>query len=665
MTDTTVPGTGNTNGAGAFDEVELATLSALADVFVPSVRPPAGAPESSAAFWARRASDTTAPARVAAQLPELLTHEELTDLRRLLRVLRGAGIGRLPQSAAAGVLTALRADDDAREGLEGLRQLTMMAYYGGVEPDGTNPNWSQFGYAGPPPVTDTTPPLPLTHPQGDDPVITADVVVVGSGSGGGVVAATLAAGGLDVVVLEAGAPHAAQDFPGDEASALRRLYWRGGLVTTEDENVLLLAGNTLGGGSTVNWSNCVAPPEHVLAEWADLGLEGVDTPEFADHLAAVAQRMGVTDAHTNLNGENERLRDGAKALGWDWGLAARNVDPEAEDDRATGMTGFGDRAGGKQGGLLAWLPDAVASGARVVAGCRAHRVVTRDGRAVGVEATLTRPDGTRAPLLVRAPRVVLACGALETPALLLRSGIGGPAVGQHLRLHPVPIVPGVYDEPQNTWWGPPQGVVVHERSIVAEGHGYLLETPQWSPGLTGASIGWPSARDHKVIMGRFDHMATFLAVTRERGGGSVTLDEHGEGVVRYPLDDPFDRWLLAEAVRDLVRLHVAAGAAAVVDLVPGRDVWRPGRDVEAFADRLAAKPFGKDGRPLFSAHQMGTARIGSDPTTSVADADGQLHDTAGVWIGDTSAFPTAVGSNPMLTCMALAHRTAARILAED
>ena len=61
---------------------------------------------------------------------------------------------------------------------------------------------------------------------------------------------------------------------------------------------------------------------------------------------------------------------------------------------------------------------------------------------------------------------------------------------------------------------------------------------------------------------------------------------------------------------------------------------------------------------------MGSCRMGDDPQTSVAGPWGELHDTKGVWIGDGSAFPTSSGTNPMVSIMALAHRTAEAI-AED
>ncbi len=647
-------------------QLDTNTLAALCDVFVPAVRPPSGAPPE---FFALTATGTGTADRVAAMLPTMLDEQELTDLGTLLTVLRRAGVGRIPHAAAQALLATLsRVDADAAQGIDDLRQLTMAVHYGGVDATGGNPTWSTLGYPGPPTVARREGPrLPVLTPDTDarSLELEADAVVVGSGAGGGVIAATLAAAGRSVVIVEAGGANEETDFPSDEIGALQRMYWRGGLVTTDDGNVVLLAGATLGGGTTVNWSNCVPPPAHVRADWQDEhGLDGVAGDEFDGHLRAVAERIGVTDAATTTNGPNQRLLEGAKALGWSAHLTERNVDPALEDDHATGATGFGDITGAKQGSLRTWLQDAAAADARILTDTEVERVLVEDGRAAGVEGWWTH-DGRRVRVTVRAATVVVAAGALETPAVLLRSGIGGPAVGRHLRLHPVPVIHGVYDEPQDGWSGPPQGLVVDERSASFEGHGYLIEGPHWHPGLTAAALRWTDARDARVVMSRFGSMAPFIAVTRERGAGRVTLDANGVGVVEHPLDDPLDQQVLQQAVRDLIRLHAAAGARTILDFAPGRRIWRRGDAIEPFADACAAVPLGKGGRPPFSAHQMGSARMGSDPRTSVADPSGQLHDTPGVWIGDASAFPTAVGSNPMLTVMALAHRTADRILRDE
>jgi hypothetical protein len=300
--------------------------------------------------------------------------------------------------------------------------------------------------------------------------------VVGSGAGGGDIAGELAGAGLDVVVLEAGGHAEEADFPADELSALRELYWRGGLNLTEDGNVAILAGATLGGGSTINWQNCVRPPELVRSRWAtEHGLAGLEGADFDAHLDAVLDRISATSDCTDLNGVNQVLADAAEGLAWSWRRAVRNTDPASYSPETAGHVGFGDRTGSKQGTLRTYLTDAAVAGARIV--CRAHmnRLLLDHGHTAGVVAELRLPTGAR-ELTVRADTVVIAAGALETPAILLRSGVGGPAVGQHLRLHPVPMITGLYDHDLKALWGPPQATIVDEHRAAVSDHGCLVET---------------------------------------------------------------------------------------------------------------------------------------------------------------------------------------------
>ncbi|MFA9444579.1 GMC family oxidoreductase N-terminal domain-containing protein [Egicoccus sp. AB-alg6-2] len=649
------------------DDRRRRILAALADTFAPAVRPPAAQAGDPHGFWARRATDLDLVPALVGRLEELLVEEELQELGRLLDVLRGIGFPRLPQAARETVLKGLAATSaDARQGLDGLRALVFQLFYGHVGADGHNPNWAQLSYPGPPAVEPPprqlatwSPPAGVTEHR-----MSADVVVVGSGAGGGVVAGELAAAGLAVVVLEAGGHFEAPDFPADELGALQQLYWRGGLHLTADGNVAILAGATLGGGTTVNWLNCVRPPRDVRRQWADEhGLAGVDGQDFDIHLDAVLQRISANADCTDLNGVNEKLAAGASALGLRWEKATRNTDPATYDAAAAGHVGYGDRTGSKQSTTATYLRDAEANGARIVCRSRAQRILTRHGAAVGVEAVVRRPGRPPLHLTVDAPQVVVAGGALETPALLLRSAIGGPAVGRHLRLHPVPMVVGLYDEELRAWWGAPQATIVTGHRAVVDGFGYLIETAHLHPSISGAVVPWRSGRQHKLLMGRYAGTAPFLAVTRDHGSGSVTVDDQGEAVVHYPLSDPVDIEVRRHALRTLVELHAAAGASVVFDTHRSLAMWRRGEDLDAFRRQAQEAGEGAGGRVMFSAHQMGSARMGTDPTTSVASPTGELHDTRGVWIGDTSAFPTAVGSNPMLTCMALARRTAHAIRA--
>jgi choline dehydrogenase-like flavoprotein len=163
-------------------------------------------------------------------------------------------------------------------------------------------------------------------------------------------------------------------------------------------------------------------------------------------------------------------------------------------------------------------------------------------------------------------------------------------------------------------------------------------------------------------MSRFRHGGSFIALLRDRGHGRVTIDEAGNAVPWYALTDELDVRHTHRGIEAQVRLHEAAGAQQILAAAVGAPTWRWGDDLDAFIEKVKRIPLRAGGWRLFSAHQMGSCRMGSDPSTSVAGPWGELHDVGGVWIGDASAFPTASGVNPMITNMALAHRNAQAII---
>jgi choline dehydrogenase-like flavoprotein len=266
---------------------------------------------------------------------------------------------------------------------------------------------------------------------------------------------------------------------------------------------------------------------------------------------------------------------------------------------------------------------------------------------------------------VRAPHVVVACGSLESPALLLRSGLGGAAAGNYLRLHPANATIGVYSEDQKAWWGAPQSGLSHEfENPDGSGYGFLVEGAQYAPAIGASATPWTSAAEHKERMSDFKYGATLVSITRDRGHGRIEIDANGEAVPWYPMDNEDDIRRSRHGVEAQARIHHAAGAKAIFSLAAGLPSWRYGDDFEAFIERCWRVPQRAGGQRLFTAHQMGSCRMGNDPSTSVANPWGELHDVRGVWIGDASAFPTPSGTNPMVSIMALAHRTAEALAAE-
>jgi choline dehydrogenase-like flavoprotein len=398
----------------------------------------------------------------------------------------------------------------------------------------------------------------------------------------------------------------------------------------------------------------------VREQWArDHGLEGVDGPEYDAHLDAVLGRIGATDKASDLNGPQQKMKDGCENSGWDFRLVVRNVDLGKYSPEASGYLGFGDPSGAKNSTAETFLRDAADNDADILVRTRAQRVLVENGQAVGVEALYADPEsGRSARVVVRAPNVVVACGALETPALLVRSQIGGPAVGDYLRLHPALAIFGAYGEDLRAWWGAPHAGLSHQFENIEDGYGFLIEGAQYTTGVGGTATPWLGGEHHKELMARFKHGATFIMLLRDHGHGRVAVDANGEAAPFYSLEDPLDLEHTRIAIEQIIRLHHAAGAQEIMSLAGRLPHWRRGDNLERFIERARRVPQRAGGQRLFSAHQMGTARMGSDPQTSVANPFGELHDVKGVWIGDGSAFPTASGTNPMVTIMALARRTA-------
>ena len=186
---------------------------------------------------------------------------------------------------------------------------------------------------------------------------------------------------------------------------------------------------------------------------------------------------------------------------------------------------------------------------------------------------------------------------------------------------------------------------------------------QYTTAIGGSAVPFTDGAAHKRQMSNFRHGVSYIALLRDRGHGRVTIDRAGMAVPAYSLTDELDVRNTHRGIEALARLHEAAGAQQILPLAARAPSWRWGDDLGEFVADVTRIPLRAGGWTLFSAHQMGSCRRGTDPSTSVADTWGELHDVKGVWIGDGSAFPSASGTNPMITIMALARRNAQAIAA--
>jgi choline dehydrogenase-like flavoprotein len=563
-----------------------------------------------------------------------------------------------------------------RQGVAALKGLAALAHYGHDEDA-----WAEVGYRGPwlgrnevpvlaapdlrdpPPVE--RPPRPPAAPGlapgvtpgrhgGADLRIRAQVCVVGTGAGGAAALAHLAERGIDAVAVEAGGYATAADFTQRETEMLPLLYQQAGLRSTADKAVAILQGRGVGGSTLHNTGLVYPTPAGILRRWRHEHGFAASDEEMAARLDAVVRALhAVPIPETRINANNAVLRRGAEALGWRYRVAMHN----RAECSACGYCMLGCAYNRKYNAALTYLPRAVAAGARILADAPVARIegaagarrvvcVLRDGAG--------KPTGRRA--VVEAPVVMVAAGALDTPALLLRSGLGNDRVGRGLRLHPAPLVSAVFPEPVVAWRGLPQAVLLEEFATFADvGRGGWLGVPSASnwPGLS-AAVEPAIGAAHRDRMRELPHRAAAAVLLHDETEGRVTVSRDGRPVARYWPGTP-DVAELRGGIGALARLYLAAGAERVY--LPHADAppVRHEGEIDAALARVTPR---KHRFAISSVHPQGSCALGDSPRRSATNPRGEIHGAPGVYVADASLFPTSVGVPPQATVMALAGMVA-------
>jgi len=620
------------------DARRLATLRTIAATFAP-----VDARIEPVTFWAEQAVDSLSPGRRA----------EFCQLLDLLALPM-----RLGDPARAKVLRALADSPVAklRAGFATLKRLLLFLSYAESEPGSDNPTWARIGYPGPRSDRGADDVALAYATARDGETVTADVVVIGSGAGGGVAAASFARAGKTVVVLEAGSAFDARRVTQRETS-IADLYLDRGLTATDDVGIAILAGATVGGGTTVNWCTSFRLPERIATEWAtEANLPNLPD-ELAPHYAQLESELGLAPIAKH-NANNRVILDGTSVLGVHGGEMPRNAPSDCGE--GCGYCGLGCAYGKKRSTARAFLPDVAESGGAIYAGAFARAIRFRGTRATGVtvEQTVARGDVRR--FTVGADSVVVAAGSLRSPGILARSGVSSPALGRRLFLHPVSAVFTEFDRDIVAYEGPMQSAYSDAYNYRSGNYGPKIEVAPTHPGLAANALPWESREKHADAMNVARRSATLIAVTRDRDPGNIDLDD--EAQIRYRVS-PFDGENLLAGIVGMAEIAFAAGAVRISTLHNKpirieRAQWSSARR-EQLAHELRKIGVASNKQIFFSAHQMGTCRLGSDKNLSVVDPTGKVWGYDNLIVADASLFPMASGVNPMLTIMAMASRVCA------
>lgn len=499
-----------------------------------------------------------------------------------------------------------------------------------------------------------------------DQTLEADVVIVGTGAGGGVTAETLARAGLKVILLEEGPLKSTRDFRMREAEAYPALYQESAARQTKDKGISILQGRSVGGSTTVNWTSSFRTPADTLKYWqTQFGLKDFTVEQLQPWFEMMERRLHIQDWNTAPNANNLVLKTGAEKLGISWGHIRRNINGCWN----LGYCGMGCPTNAKQSMLITTVPTAMDLGATLLYRVRAEKLLLQGDRVQGVEcrtmdAAGVAPGSVR--LTLRARHVVLAAGAIGSPAILLRSDTPDPhqLLGTRTFLHPTTISMAVMPDKVEPFNGAPQSLYsdhfLHTQPVDGP-IGFKMEVPPIHP-ILGAINIMQIGQQHAQYIQQLPYVNAIISLLRDgfhpdSVGGKVELRKDGTPLLDYPISD-----YVWEGVRRALKINgemqFAAGAKMVM---PAHDQSRPYYSVAELHAALDRLPMQILRARVVSAHVMGGCRMGSDEKNAVIDPDGRHYQLHNLHVIDGSMFPTSIGANPQLSIYGIAARNAAKL----
>lgn len=463
-----------------------------------------------------------------------------------------------------------------------------------------------------------------------------DVAIIGSGAGGAVLAYALSLKGMSVVVIEQGKREDPTTFAHEEAVQFPRLYKHGGLQTTVDRNLVIAQGATVGGSTVVNnaiWLR--ADLDYVLPRWEQVGAH-VEQTDLENAYATLERWLHVEPLPPiRANRGTEPFLTGARALGLEAGLLNHNRNTCI----ACGWCNYGCRYNRKTSALVTFIPWAEQRGATILDRCLNARVLTRGDRATGVRFVRNGQEEE-----VVADRVVVACGAIGSSALLLQSGITlGGRVGIGFHAFAGVHVTAEFAEPLDSF----DGIALCAYVKPALTDEYILENYFSPPGVFSMVVGgWFT--DHFERMLRYRYFAQAGVQIPTAPTGRISIGRKGDVQIHFALSEP-EVDTVRRGVKALGEVFFAGGAIRVLPATYGRiEFARP-----AELDQLPKLCPGPDDFSLGTAHPQGGNLMHEDPKRGVVGLDRRVKGFANLFVSDSSVFPVNIRANCQATVMAM------------
>lgn len=483
--------------------------------------------------------------------------------------------------------------------------------------------------------------------------LTCDAVIVGSGSGGGVMADRLTAAGMDVIVLEEGGYFTNKDYTRDVHASLIRMYRDGGAsLMVGNPSIAFSEGRCVGGSTVMNGGMTYRTPERVMSRWQyEAGLSWMNPKEMDPYFSWVEESIHAAHQHPDSIGLGDQMwKQAAESLGMTVTANKRNQ----KDCMGSNICILGCPDNRRQAVHITYIPRAVQRGARVYSDCLVRRILARGSTACGVVADVIdrNTKAKRHEISVRAKIVILAGGAIQTPALLQRNKMAGKRVGKNLTVHPNIKMVGLMDREIFYWKGN------HQTHKVLDylDEGIMLATAGIPPAMAGMTLVQYGA-DSLRIMEQFNRMYVTGCLVDDTTTGSVKAYPKDVVITRYQVDAVAVQrmkraaCLLAEILFEMGATSILTGFATLPEITKREQI------PQIYSHSIRPADI-----EIMTVHMMGTASMGTDPRRSAVQPTGEMWDLRNLFVCDASLFPTSIAVNPQVTIQALSARVADQII---
>jgi choline dehydrogenase-like flavoprotein len=494
----------------------------------------------------------------------------------------------------------------------------------------------------------------------------ADVIIIGTGAGGGTSAEIFAKAGLKVLMVEEGPLKSSSSFTMDENKAYGDLYQESAGRVTKDGSIGILQGRCVGGTTVVNWTSSFRTPPLTLEHWLkEYQVKGCSEHEMKPWFEKMERRLNILPWQATPNNNNEVLRTGCETLNIDWKVIPRNV----KGCWNLGYCGMGCPTNAKQSMLVTTIPSALNHGATLLYSARAERLIIEGKKVKGVVCSVLDKDKklTTKQVTLKAPYVILACGGINSPALLLRSNAPDPKkrIGKRTFLHPTAFSFAQFDKDISPFYGAPQSIYSDHFQWLngTKGPiGYKLEVPPLHPGITSALLMGHGEKQADELS-KLSHTHAMIALMRDgfhddSEGANIELSDDGSPIIDYPINDYL--WTgIKHSHLTMAKIQFAAGAKRV-RLAHSKAKWFS--NLSEFEQELENTLYQSSSVLIGSAHVMGGVAMGEDKERCLVDSECKYHYLDNLWVFDGSVFPTSIGANPQLSIYGLICKQATALL---